>query len=110
MTPHSQLKKKSNSVTYHHVQEVSVLDKWRITYICTDDNASDLMIKALPPGEKRTKFCKTLLHYLNPGVDYGSDSENIEHAASAAINDFKEEWITVIFGALEYKLKRGTPM
>lgn len=63
-TPHSQLKKKSNSVAYHHVQEELALDEWRTTYIRTDDNASNLMTKALPPGEKRTKFCKILLHFL----------------------------------------------
>ena len=60
--------------------------------------------KALPPGEKRTKFCKMLLHFLNPGVDYGGDFDNIEHAAAAVIDVSDEEWITVIIGALEYKL------
>ena len=31
-TPHSQLKKKSNSVAYHHVREDAALDEWRTTY------------------------------------------------------------------------------
>ena len=109
-TPHSQLKKKSNSVAYHHVREGSALDEWRTTYVCTEDNASDLLTKAIPPGEKRTKFCKMLLHFLNPGVDYGNDDKKIEHAAAAAIDASKEEWITVIIAALEYELDRGTPM
>ena len=30
-TPHSQLKKKSNTVAYHHVREESTLDEWRTT-------------------------------------------------------------------------------
>ena len=32
-TPHSQLKKKSNSVAYHHWREGSALDESRTTYI-----------------------------------------------------------------------------
>ena len=90
-TPHSQLKKKSNSVAYHHVREGSALNKWRTTYIRTDDNTSDLMTKALPHGEKRTKFCKILLHFLNPGVDYGNDVDKIEHAAVVAIDACNKE-------------------
>ena len=35
MTAHSQLKRKSTSVAYHHCQEGFVLDKWRTTYINT---------------------------------------------------------------------------
>ena len=57
-TPHSQLKKKSNSVAYHHVLEGSALDEWRTTYINTHENIADLMTKNLPSGVKRTKFCK----------------------------------------------------
>ena len=65
------------------------MDKWRTT---------------------RTNFCKKLIHFLNPGVDYRNDVDKIEHAAAAAIDACDEEWITVIIGALEYKLKKGTPM
>ena len=46
--PHSQLKKKSNSVAYHHCREGSAFDKWWTTYINTHDNSSDLLTKALP--------------------------------------------------------------
>ena len=64
-TPHSQLKKKSNSVAFHHVREGSALDEWRTSYINTHDNIADLMTKHLSSGEKRTKFCKMLLHFLS---------------------------------------------
>ena len=94
-TPQSQLKKKSNSVAYHHVREGSALDEWRVTYINTNDNLADLLTKNLPAGEKRLKFCQALLHYLTPS------GENQEHAAAAALSMLPEEWITAIVGALE---------
>ena len=56
--PHSQLKKKSNSVAFHHAREGSALDEWRAIYINTHENITDLLTKNLPSGEKRTKFCK----------------------------------------------------
>ena len=43
--PHSQLKKKSNSVAFHHVREGSALDEWRVTYINTRENIVDLLTK-----------------------------------------------------------------
>ena len=67
-TPHSQLKKKSNSVAYPHVREGSTLDEWRTTYINMNENITDLMTKNLPSGVKRTKFCKMLLHFLTPSI------------------------------------------
>ena len=66
--PYSQLKKKSNTVTFHHVREGSALDEWRTTYINTHDNIADLMTKNLPSEEKIIKFCKMLLHYLTPSI------------------------------------------
>ena len=80
LTPHSQLKKKSNSVAYHHVREGSALDEWRVTYINTHENIADLLKKNLPSGEKRMKFCQALLHYLAPiGENDGhSDAADIE--------------------------------
>ena len=98
-TPQSQLRKKSNSVAYHHVREGSALDEWRVTYINTNDNLADLLTKNLPAGEKRLKFCQALLHYLTPS------GENQEHAAAAALSMLPEEWITAIVGALEYSLQ-----
>ena len=96
--PHSQLKKKSNSVAFYHVREGSALDKWRITYINTHDNVADLMIKNLPSGEKRTKFCKMLLHYLTPSVEVETFNK---HAAAAAVRVLLGEWIEAIIGALK---------
>ena len=90
-TPHSQLKKQSNSVAYHHFREESALNEWRTTYNSTHENASDMMTKSLPRGENRIKFCRILLHYLNPGVDQGNDAENIKHTAATAIDACKEE-------------------
>merc|ERR1712115_148961 len=54
--PDSQLKKKSNSVAYHHCREGVALDEWRTCYLNTDENMSDMMTKPLPPGQKRDKF------------------------------------------------------
>ena len=63
-TLHSQLEKKSNSVTYHQVREGSALDEWRVTYINTHDNPADLLTKNLPSGEKRLRFVKLYFIYL----------------------------------------------
>jgi hypothetical protein len=62
--PDSVLKKKSNSIAYHFVREGCARDEWRTTYVNTHDNPSDILTKPLPPGEKRSKFCRMLLHHL----------------------------------------------
>ena len=67
--PHSQLKKKFNYVAFHQLKEGSALDEWRAAYINTHENITDLLTKNLPSGEKRTNFCKILLHYLNPSIE-----------------------------------------
>ena len=64
MVPDSSLKKKSNSIAFHFVQEGTARDEWRTTYIETDENTSDILTKPLPSGEKRRKFCGRLLHHL----------------------------------------------
>ena len=64
MEPHSQLKKESNTVAYHHCREGSALDEWRTAYTNTHDNLSDILTNSLPTVEERNKFCKHLLHYL----------------------------------------------
>ena len=66
--PDSTLKKKSNSIAFHHVREGCARDEWRCTYVHTNDNHSDLQTKPLPFGEKRVKFCKMLLDHI-----YGHD-------------------------------------
>lgn len=66
--PDSVLKKKSNSIAYNHIQEGKARYEWRITYIDTDKNHSDMMTKILPYGEKRIKFCRTVLQHI---YEYG---------------------------------------
>ena len=97
-TPHSQLKKKSNSVAFHHVREGSALDEWRTTYINTHDNIADLMTKNLASGEKRTKFCKMLLHFLKPSIEVGEEAGH--HAAAAALRAIPSQWMEAIVGTL----------
>ena len=62
--PDSVLKKKSNSIAFHHTREGSARDEWRITYINTHDNPADSQTKPLPYGAKRVKFCKQLLQHI----------------------------------------------
>ena len=98
-TPHSQLKKKSNSVAFHHVREGSVLDEWRTTYINMHENIADLLTKNLPSGGKRTKFCQTLLHFLKPSLDVGKVADH--HAAAATMMVLPGSWIEAFVRAVE---------
>ena len=61
---HSTLKKKSSSIAYHFVREGTAKDEWRTTYINTNFNLADMLTKALPGGEKRTRFISFVLHYV----------------------------------------------
>ena len=61
--PHSTLKKKSNSIAFHFVREGTARDEWRVAYINTHDNPSDMLTKPLPSGEKRRKFCQMVLYH-----------------------------------------------
>lgn len=63
--PHSNLKKKSNSIAYHFVHEGVAKDEWCTTYLNTNLNPADLLMKSLSGGEKRSQFTAYLLHYLN---------------------------------------------
>ncbi|KAL7544229.1 hypothetical protein ACHAWF_008918 [Thalassiosira exigua] len=56
----SQLKKKSNSIAYHFVQEGCAKDEWCTTYVNTDENCADLMTKVLSSGSKCNKFIRML--------------------------------------------------
>ena len=60
--PSSTLKKKSNAITYHFVREGFARDEWRTTYINTNDNVADLLMKPLA-WPKRSKFAGMLLHH-----------------------------------------------
>ena len=105
-TPHSQLKKKSNYVAFHHVRECSALDEWRTTYINTHENVADLLTKNLPSGAKRMKFCQTLLHFLKPSLDVGKEADH--HAAVAAMMVLPGSWIEAFVGAVEVYEKQIT--
>jgi len=61
-TPSSTLKKKSNAIAHHFVREGCARDKWRTTYINTNDNVADLLTKPLA-GPKQSKFVGMLLHH-----------------------------------------------
>ena len=54
--PNSTLKKKSQSIAYHFVQEGAAQDEWRTTYVNTHENEADLLTKQLPSGKKRKSF------------------------------------------------------
>ena len=58
------------------------------------------MTKNLPSGEKRTKFCKMLLHYLNPNIEIEKLLDKA--TASAAIKVLPGQWIEAIIGAVEF--------
>ena len=62
--PHLILKKKSSSIAYLFVREGVAKDEWRITYLNTHLNPSDMVTKSLPGGERRTLFTSYFLHYL----------------------------------------------
>jgi hypothetical protein len=62
-TPESTLKKKSNVIAYHCVQEVVAMKEILITYEPTDTNLSDLMTKALPRGERRERLTSRQVLY-----------------------------------------------
>ena len=64
--PESMLKKKTQSIAYHFVQEGCARDKWRTAYISTHDNVADMLTKPVLSGEKRWKFLRMLLHHLAP--------------------------------------------
>ena len=79
-----------------------MLDEWRATYINTHENIADLLTKNLPSGEKRTKFCKMLLHYLNPSIEIEKLSAKAAAAAAAAAKVLPGQWIEAIIGAVEF--------
>ena len=62
--PESQLQKKSSSIAYHFVQEGVAKDEWRVCYISTHDNPSDILTKPSLSAEKRTRLICMFLHYL----------------------------------------------
>jgi hypothetical protein len=71
--PDSILKKKSQSIAYHFVQEGVANDEWRTVYINTHNNPADLLTKPLPAGMKRTKFVRMILHHIFRSSDQGRE-------------------------------------
>ena len=97
--PHLQLKKKSNSVAYHHVCDGSALDEWITAYINTHENIANLMTKNLPSGAKRTKFCKMLLHFLLPSIEAGKE-DDYHTAAATAVKVIPGQCFKALVGAM----------
>ena len=62
--PDSMLKKKSQSIAYHFVQEGAAQDEWRMTYVNNHENEADLLTKQLPLGKKRKSFVRRLLTHI----------------------------------------------
>jgi hypothetical protein len=64
----SMLKKKSNAIAYHFVQEGVARDEWRRTYVNTYENVADLLTKPIS-GPKQAKFNWMVLHHIFPKGD-----------------------------------------
>ena len=71
--PHSALKKKSCSISYHYIREGVAKDKWRVAYIASDDNRADLLPKPLAGGVKRSKFTSLILHHTEKSLANGGE-------------------------------------
>ena len=69
-TPALILKKKSNAIAYHFVQEGVARDEWRTAYVNTSENLADLFTKPLS-GLKRWKFVRMILHHVFPEKNDG---------------------------------------
>ena len=66
--PSSQLKNKSNSISYHFIQEVYAQDEWRAGYIASAENQSDLLSKPISARAKRENLVGKVLHYVYENV------------------------------------------
>ena len=62
--PHSSLKKKLSSITFHFVREGAAKDEWRLDYLNKNYNPADMATKSLDGCEKRSRFTSYLLHYV----------------------------------------------
>ena len=60
-TPESMLKKKSNAICYHFVQECCARGEMIATYINTKHNVADILTKVLPASERRTNLIRKLM-------------------------------------------------
>ena len=62
--PESMLKKKSQSIAHHYIQEGVSRDEWRTAYVNTNQNEAELLTKILPSGDKRKGYVRNILHYI----------------------------------------------
>ena len=46
------LKKKTQSIAFHHVREGAAREEWQTAYVNTHDNVSVMLTKPLPSGER----------------------------------------------------------
>mmetsp|Transcript_28162 Transcript_28162/g.26991 ORF Transcript_28162/g.26991 Transcript_28162/m.26991 type:complete len:90 (-) Transcript_28162:378-647(-) len=60
----SRIDKKSYSIAFNFIREGNSSDKWRVTYMNTNDNVAALLTKPLV-GEKRKNCIRRLLRYLH---------------------------------------------
>jgi hypothetical protein len=59
--PESMLKKNSNSIAYDAATEAVAMGEILFTWIHTDDNVADVIVKALPGGERRDNLIQARL-------------------------------------------------
>jgi hypothetical protein len=60
--PESVLKKKSNSIFYHAVNESAAMGESIIEHVPSVDNPDDICTKVVPGGHKRNHLISLLLH------------------------------------------------
>ena len=60
-TPESMLKKKSNSIAYHFIQQCVAMGELLTGYTQSEDNLADLMTKVIAAGEKQDGLVRGLM-------------------------------------------------
>jgi hypothetical protein len=67
--PESTLKKKSNSICYHAVQELVAMGESRTGHASTNDNPADIATKIHGCGQKRNHLVGMVLHDIADNPD-----------------------------------------
>jgi 3-keto-L-gulonate-6-phosphate decarboxylase len=62
--PKSVLKKKSNTICYHAVQDSAAMGESIIGHIPSVNNPADIYTKAVPGGQKRDHLIGLLMHEI----------------------------------------------
>ena len=65
--PESQLKKKSNSISYHTVREAVAMGEMLTGHVKTDENPAGLLTKAVGGGQKRKNLVEMYLSDIHDG-------------------------------------------